>query len=373
MDNEIEMNRPTWVEVDLQSIRNNFLKIKEKVFFRDVICVVKADAYGLGASKIAATLEEVGADGFAVASMEEALTLRESQIKKPILVLGYVDTRNLHLASLNEIRITLFDKDFIKRLKEYRNETPLKIHVKIDTGMHRLGISLEEVPFVFEELSKFKSVIVEGVYTHFASADSDPDYTRFQISQFNRVLEYLKERNACPKVVHAANSAAVLNFEKAYYTAVRPGILLYGITPNHQKIQLESDFKEAVSIKTRIVKVSYYKKGERISYGGTYQTEKESLIATVPIGYADFIPRNLSNKGYVLVKGLKAPIVGVITMDMMMIDVTGFPYIHPGNEVVIVGSQGENKITMEEFATLSNTIPYEILTRLNKRIKRIYK
>ncbi|PMP81898.1 MAG: alanine racemase, partial [Caldisericum exile] len=153
MENEIEMNRPTWVEVDLEAIKNNFLRIQEKVSSKSVICVVKADAYGLGASKIASTLEEVGASAFAVASMEEALSLRDSQIKKPILVLGYVDTRNLHLASLNEIRITLFDKDFLKRINDYKNETPLKIHVKIDTGMHRLGISLTELPSVFEELN----------------------------------------------------------------------------------------------------------------------------------------------------------------------------------------------------------------------------
>jgi alanine racemase len=373
VENEIEMNRPTWVEVDLEAIKNNFLRIQEKVSSKSVICVVKADAYGLGASKIASTLEEVGASAFAVASMEEALSLRDSQIKKPILVLGYVDTRNLHLASLNEIRITLFDKDFLKRINDYKNETPLKIHVKIDTGMHRLGISLTELPSVFEELNKIKNVIVEGIYTHFASADSDPEYTRFQINQFNEAIKYLKDRNMLPKIVHAANSAALLNFEEAHYSAVRPGILLYGISPNPQTLQLGTDFREALAIKTRIVKVTQYGKGERISYGGTYKTEKESLIATIPIGYADCVPRNLSNRGYVLVKGLKAPIVGNITMDMMMIDVTGFPYIHPGNEVVIVGSQGQNRITLEEFASLSKTIPYEILTRLNKRIKRIYK
>jgi len=372
MENEIEMNRPTWVEVDLGKIKNNFLKIKEKTS-SNVICVVKADAYGLGAARIAKALEDAGAHAFAVASMEEALFLREVQISKPILVLGYVDTRNLHLASLNEIRITLFDKDFIKRLKEYESELPLRIHVKVDTGMHRLGISVSEIPYVFDELSKMKNIYVEGIYTHFASADSDIEFTNLQIKRFNDVLDYLKEKQALPPIIHAANSAAILNFRSAYYNTVRPGILLYGISPNPQKITIINDFQEAISIKTRIVKVTEYEKGEKISYGGTYITEKKSLIATVPIGYADCIPRNLSNRGYVLVKGLKAPIVGTVTMDMMMIDVTGFPYIHPGNEVIIVGTQGENKITMEEFATLSNTIPYEILTRLNKRIRRVYK
>jgi len=214
-------------------------------------------------------------------------------------------------------------------------------------------------------------VIIEGIYTHFASADSDKDYTLYQIKTFNRVLDDLSKINALPKIIHAANSAAVLNYEEAYYTSVRPGILLYGISPNAH-ITLDSSFEPAVSLKTRIIKVTNIIKGERISYGGTYELAKDALIATIPIGYADGVPRNLSNKGYVLVKGKRAPIVGTITMDMMMVDVTGFPYIHPGNEVVLIGTQGEERISIEEFSTLANTIPYEILVRFNKRIRRVY-
>jgi len=308
---------------------------------------------------------------FAVASMEEALALREAKISEPILVLGYVDTRNLGLASKNAIRITLFDKDFVKRLEEYTDETPLYIHIKVDTGMHRLGLSPEEVVPTVDTIKKMKNVIIEGIYTHFASADSDKDYTLYQIKTFNRVLDDLSKINALPKIIHAANSAAVLNYEEAYYTSVRPGILLYGISPNAH-ITLDSSFEPAVSLKTRIIKVTNIIKGERISYGGTYELAKDALIATIPIGYADGVPRNLSNKGYVLVKGKRAPIVGTITMDMMMVDVTGFPYIHPGNEVVLIGTQGEERISIEEFSTLANTIPYEILVRFNKRIRRVY-
>jgi len=275
------------------------------------------------------------------------------------------------LASKNAIRITLFDKDFVKRLEEYTDETPLYIHIKVDTGMHRLGLSPEEVVPTVDTIKKMKNVIIEGIYTHFASADSDKDYTLYQIKTFNRVLDDLSKINALPKIIHAANSAAVLNYEEAYYTSVRPGILLYGISPNAH-ITLDSSFEPAVSLKTRIIKVTNIIKGERISYGGTYELAKDALIATIPIGYADGVPRNLSNKGYVLVKGKRAPIVGTITMDMMMVDVTGFPYIHPGNEVVLIGTQGEERISIEEFSTLANTIPYEILVRFNKRIRRVY-
>ncbi|MBP8612746.1 MAG: alanine racemase [Candidatus Atribacteria bacterium] len=367
----VEMNRPTWVEVDLGRVKNNFEQIRKRISGKGVICVVKADSYGLGAAEITKTLVESGASFFAVASMEEALALREAKISEPILVLGYVDTRNLGLASKNAIRITLFDKDFVKRLEEYTDETPLYIHIKVDTGMHRLGLSPEEVVPTVDTIKKMKNVIIEGIYTHFASADSDKDYTLYQIKTFNRVLDDLSKINALPKIIHAANSAAVLNYEEAYYTSVRPGILLYGISPNAH-ITLDSSFEPAVSLKTRIIKVTNIIKGERISYGGTYELAKDALIATIPIGYADGVPRNLSNKGYVLVKGKRAPIVGTITMDMMMVDVTGFPYIHPGNEVVLIGTQGEERISIEEFSTLANTIPYEILVRFNKRIRRVY-
>ena len=367
----VEMNRPTWVEVDLSRIKKNFEQIGKKISGRDIICVVKADGYGLGAAEISKTLVESGASFFAVASMEEALALRDAKIDKPILVLGYVDTRNLSLASKNSIRITLFDKDFVKRLEEYTDEAPLYIHIKVDTGMHRLGLSPEEVAPTVDAIKKMKNVVIEGIYTHFASADSDKAYTLYQIKVFNEVLDDLKKINALPKMIHASNSAAVLNYEEAYYSSVRPGILLYGISPNSQ-ITLDSAFEPAVSLKTRIIKVTHLSKGSRISYGGTYELSRDSLIATIPIGYADGVPRNLSNKGYVLVKGKRAPIIGTITMDMMMVDVTGFPYIHPGNEVVLVGTQGEEKIKIEEFSALANTIPYEILVRLNKRIRRVY-
>lgn len=371
MEERIEMNRPTWVEIDLNKIENNFNEIKKITSNRKVICVVKADAYGLGAHEIANKLSESSAYAFAVASMEEALDLRSSGITKPILVLGYVDTRNLTLASSNGIRITLFDKDFIKRLKEYKDEHVLSIHVKVDTGMHRLGISPEEVEEVFNELLSLKNVIIEGIYTHFSSADVDREYTEHQIRKFDDVLLKLKAKNIHVPVVHAANSATILNFRNAYYDAVRPGILLYGFSPN-ASIKLDSIYQPAVSLKTRIIKVTNLKKGERISYGGTYETDSDKTIATLPIGYADGVPRLLSNVGYVLVKGRKARIVGTITMDMMMIDVTNFPYIHPGNEVVIFGSQNGENISLEEFSSMAKTIPYEILTRLNKRIRRVY-
>lgn len=371
MVDEIEMNRPTWVEINLESIKNNFEAIKNLTPTGRVICVVKADAYGLGAKEIARELEKHSAFAFAVASMEEALELREGGIKNPILVLGYVDTRNLEVAAVNDIRITLFDKDFIKRLKEYKLDTPLYIHLKVDTGMHRLGVDPNEVMSIFEELSSFRNVFIEGIYTHFSSADSSKEYTEFQIKKFNTLLNGLQNRKLKPPLVHAANSATILNFREAYYDALRPGILLYGVSPNIN-LALPNDFSKAVSLKTRIIKVSHYKKGEAISYGRTYITDGDKTIATVPIGYADGVPRNLSNTGYVLVKGQFARIVGTITMDMLMIDVTGFPYIHPGNEVVIFGSQGDKAITLEEFSQRALTIPYEILTRLNKRIKRVY-
>lgn len=363
----MEFNRPIWVEVDLKNLRENFKSIKKIVQKRKIICVVKADAYGHGAVEISKTLQEEGAFAFAVASMEEALVLRENGIRAPILTLGYVDPRTLDIAAKSRISVTLFDKNFIKRLKEYRGNELLNIHIDVDTGMGRLGIFPDEVLSVVEDMEKIKNIRFEGIYTHFSSADIDADYTKKQLNDFNNVIKKLKEKNVNPPIIHAANSPALINFKESYFNAVRPGLILYGA------YSIQNIFKPVLSFKSRIIFARRVPEGKSISYGRSYTTTGEELLATIPVGYADGLPRALSNKGQVLVKGRRAKIVGNITMDLTIINVTNFPYIHPGNEVVIIGKQGEEEITAEEIAKLSDTISYEILTRIGKRVKRIYK
>lgn len=364
----MEFNRPTWVEVDLGNLRKNYREIQKTVGKRKIICVVKADAYGHGSIEVSRILQDEGAFGLAVASMEEALALRENGIKMPILTLGYVDPKTLDIAARTRISVTLFDKNFIKRLKEYTGNEALYVHVDVDTGMGRLGIFPEEALKVIEEISEIKNVKIEGIYTHFASAENDRKYSIKQISSFKKILSELKKKNLLPEIIHAANSAAVSNFKESYFNAVRPGIALYGLAENSSYI-----CRPVLSFKTRVIFSRIVPKGYSISYGRTYTTKKDELLATIPVGYADGLSRLLSNKGEVLVKGLRAKIVGNVTMDLTVINVTNFPYIHPGNEVVIIGTQGNNTITADEIAQITNTINYEVVTRIGKRVKRIYK
>ena len=366
----MEFNRPIWVEVDAAKLRNNLNHVKKIVGNKKIIGVVKADAYGHGAKEVAKILEQEGIYAVAVASLEEALNLRESKIKIPVLTLGYIYPKTLDIAAKNNISVTMFDKNFIKRLKEYKGKEILNIHINVDTGMGRLGLFPSEVGKSVEEIKKLKNINIEGIYTHFATADSDLTYAKGQLNLFKNVLESLKKERLLPSLIHAANSAGILNMKEAFFNAVRPGILLYGLSPFNDR---EIEFEPVMSFKARIIFSRNVPKGKGISYGKIFITKKESLLATIPVGYADGLSKNLSNKGEVLVKGKRAKIVGNITMDLTVIDVTDFPYIHPGNEVVIIGKQGEEEITASEIAKKADTINYEIVTRIGKRVKRMYK
>jgi alanine racemase len=366
----MDLIRPTWVEIDLDNVAYNFLKVKELVRGRKIIGVVKADAYGHGAIEVSKVLEEKGAYALATASLEEALNLRDSGILLPILVLGYVDPSALPLAAKKNVFVTLFDKNFVKRLKQYKGNSILNVHINVDTGMGRIGISPGELLDVVESISKLKNIRFHGLYTHFATADSDQAFTQQQLKIFNELIKNLTSKGVRPEIVHCANSAAILNTKRSYFNAVRPGILLYGLSPLSEEVAM---FKPVLSFKTRTIYVKEINKGSSISYGRTFIASKKMLVATIPVGYADGLPRALSNKGEVLIKKMRARIVGNVTMDQTVIDVTNFPYIHPGNEVVLIGTQGDERITATEIANKVGTINYEIVSRIGKRVKRIFK
>jgi len=369
----MDLIRPTWVEIDLDNVACNFLKIKERIGDKKIIGVVKADAYGHGAIEISKVLERYGAYALATASLEEALNLREAGISLPILVLGYVDPAALGIASHQNVAVTLFDKHFIKRLKIYDSKAklPLNVHINVDTGMGRIGISPEELLPVAESIENLRNVRFQGLYTHFATADNDLQFAEEQLKIFNELIKNLLRNEIKPEIIHCANSAAILTIgKKSYFNAVRPGILLYGLSPAPVK---DFTLRPALSFKTRIIYVKKIGPGRSISYGRTFIAKKEMLVATIPVGYADGLPRTLSNTGEVLVKGRRAKIVGNVTMDQTVIDVTGFPYIHPGNEVVLIGRQGDEEITATELADKVGTINYEIVSRIGKRVKRIFK
>jgi len=364
--------RPTWVEVNLDNVIYNFLKIKEFVKNKKIIGVVKADAYGHGAIEVSKILERYGAYTLATASLEEALNLREAGISLPILVLGYVDPAALDIASRQNIAVTLFDKNFLKRLKIYnsRAKSILNVHINVDTGMGRIGIAPEELLPVVKSIKDLSNVHFQGLYTHFATADNDLQFAEEQLKVFNELIKNLLLSEIKPELIHCANSAAILTIgEKSYFNAVRPGILLYGLSPTSVE---NFPLKPVLSFKTRIIYVKKIGPGKSISYGRTFIAKKEMLVATIPVGYADGFSRRLSNVGEVLVKGRRAKIVGNVTMDQTVIDVTGFPYIHPGNEVVLIGRQGDEEITATELADKVGTINYEIVSRIGKRVKRIF-
>jgi alanine racemase len=367
---QMEFNRPIWVEIDSTRLRNNYKKIKKLVGKRKIIGIVKADAYGHGAKDVTKILESEGIYGVAVASLEEALSLRSGKVKIPILTLGYIYPKTLQIAAKNNISVTMFDKNFLKRLKEYKGKEVLNIHIDVDTGMGRIGLDPKDVLESIEEIKKLNNVELQGIYTHFATADSDLKYAYEQLNIFKKILESLKSKNYLPELIHAANSASIINIKESYFNTVRPGILMYGLSPFTDR---QTDFEPVMSFKARIIYTRNVGKNKGISYGKTFITQRESLLATIPVGYADGLLRVLSNNGEVLVKGKRAKIIGNITMDLTVIDVTNFPYIHPGNEVVIIGRQGDEEITASELAQRANTINYEIVTRIGKRVKRIYK
>ncbi len=361
--------RPAWVEIDLNKLKRNFHRVERIVGKRKIIGAVKADAYGHGAVEVSKILEKEGIYALSVASLEEALRLRENGIKASILVLGYVVPSALPVAAKFNIPVTLFDKRFIKRLKEYRGDLVLNIHINVDTGMGRIGVDPAEVPEIIDALSVLPNVALQGIYTHLSTADSDVRYANEQLNIFEKILDKIKEKVVLPPIIHAANSAAILNLKRSYFNAVRPGLLLYGLTPFDEPIK---HFEPVMDFKTRAIYCRLVPKRTAISYGKAYMTTKEALIATLPVGYADGYPRSLSNIGEVLIKKRRARIIGNITMDQMMIDVTGFPYIHPGNEVVLIGAQGKEAITPYEIAKKINTINYEIVSRIGERIPRTF-
>ncbi len=365
----MEFIRPVWAEINLNNLKYNFLKLKSITGHTKIIGVVKADAYGHNAVKVSLLLEELGVYALATASLEEALSLRNNGITVPILVLGYVNPEAFSVAAENNILITLFDKNFIKRLLGYRGNKTLNVHINVDTGMGRIGIMPNELLDTIAKIRNITNVHLHGIYTHFSTADSGLSFANAQLKIFKELLKELYSVGIKVDIVHSANSAAILNLKESYFDAVRPGIILYGLSPFDYPIET---FKPVMSFKSRIVYVKKIPKGKSISYGRTFISKKDMTVATIPVGYADGLPRALSNNGEVLVKGHRAKIIGRVTMDQTVIDVTGFPYIHPGNEVVIIGKQGGEEIKAIEIAKKIDTINYEIVSRIGKRVKRIF-
>ena len=369
--------RPTVARVDLDAIRSNFRAIAAFLASGTrpapaIIAVVKANAYGHGAPQVARALEEAGAAMLACADIEEAIVLRQSGVRVPILVFGALSVSDLEGVFEHDLTPTISTPGAAAALQTAAASrgVGLHCHLKIDTGMNRLGFRHDNLDRTLPDLSASPNLVIDAVYTHFATAD-DPEHPMFaeQRERFERVLSRLPAFDIHTTVRHAANSAALLRDERVWYDFVRPGLLLYGVVP--PPLASTIGLRPALSLHSRIVAVKGLRPGEGTGYGLKATFDEPRTIAVVPAGYADGLDLRLAGRGFMLVRGRRAPVVGSVCMDMTMVDVTGTD-VAPGDEVVIIGEQGEESLGVRETAAAIGTIPYELLCRVGSRIQRVY-
>ncbi|SET79590.1 alanine racemase [Oceanobacillus limi] len=366
--------RQTWAEIDLGAIKYNIEQVKAKLPQQsDIIAVVKADGYGHGSVQVANKALEAGAKALAVALLEEAFVLREAGFKVPILVLGWVSPEYAAIAAENNITLTFFQKEWMDEVALLPMKKKVKLHMKWDTGMGRIGIRTEtELKNILQGLKNNKNIELTGVYTHFATAD-DQDLTFYhqQNKRFQELLKVFQEIWSEPVVIHTGNSAASIRFPKEMHNYIRLGISMYGLYPSKPvKLERSLQLKAAFSLHSRLVHVKRVPAGQSISYGRTYITKESEWIGTIPIGYGDGWSRRLQGKE-VLVNGKRMPIVGRVCMDQVMIRLDQEYKL--GTKVTLIGEQKNNSIEMDEIADYLDTINYEIPCMINERVPRRYK
>ncbi|MEE8185746.1 MAG: alanine racemase [Thermodesulfobacteriota bacterium] len=367
--------RPTVAIVDRSAIRHNFKKIREKILpDTKILAVVKADAYGHGAVEVARVLESIGCDFFGVALCEEGIELRKAGIKTPIVVLGGSYPGQPKELLLYNLTPVVFDTDTALLLNKHakKSRAVIKIHVKVDTGMGRLGFLPHQIGPFLKKLKGLENIELEGILSHFAEVDEEnKSYSKKQLDCFLDVLDVVKKMNYKPKFAHMANSAAIVDYPSAHFNLVRPGIMLYGSYPNN-RFKDKIDLRAAMKLKTQVIQLKRVSSGFPVSYGRRYVTDKDTIIATIPIGYGDGYPRCLSESGDMLVRGKRARVIGMVCMDLTMLDVSDIDGVNVGDEVVVMGSQNEEEITADDIAERAGMISYEVLCGISKRVPRVY-
>ncbi len=364
--------RPTWAEVDLGALIDNYRKLRALTNSR-IIPVVKADAYGHGAVPVARALASEGVTAFAVAIVEEALELRRAGIEQDILVLQGAWPGQEEDAILNRLSLAVFSPESVSRLESAARKVsePARVHIKIDTGMNRLGVPWDSMEPFAASLCHSGEVSIVGTFSHFASSEEeDPAFTSEQIRRFHRAVESLRLAGLSPGEIHLSNSGGVLYHESTRGYGVRPGIALYGYPPAPERSPLV--LKPVLTLKTRVARIHVIPAGESVGYNRTFTATRTTSVATLPIGYAGGYRRDLSSKGKAIVRDSWAPVLGLVSMDLTAIDVTGIPDVSVGEEVILLGSSRSCKMDAATWADLLGTIPYEILTGLGSRIPRIY-
>ncbi|HOS69549.1 MAG TPA: alanine racemase [Bacillota bacterium] len=374
---DLKKIRAAWVEVDLDALAHNMREIR-RLAKKDalVTAVIKADGYGHGATKIAQTLLENGADRFAVAVLDEGIELREAGFEVPILILGFTDKERAEEIVSYDLEQAVYSWELAEAISKeaVKQNKTAKIHIKVDTGMGRIGLRPDKDSVqLIKKISKLPNIAIEGIFTHFAVADTlDKTYTEGQYERFTWICGELERENVKINVKHCGNSAAIIDLPNMHLNMVRAGIILYGLKPSDEVMLDKIELKQVMSLKVRITHVKEIEAGQSVSYGRRFIAEKKSKIASLPVGYADGYTRMLSGKAEALVKGRRVPVVGRICMDQCMIDVTGIEDVKVGDEVVLFGKQGEGFIHIDELAEKLDTINYEIVCMISRRVPRVY-
>lgn len=379
-DNMEEYHR-AYAEIDIEALRKNILTSRNMLPENTgIIAVIKTDAYGHGAVPVAMAVKDMVA-GYAVATLDEAIELREAGIEAHILILGYISPMEYKAAIKNDIILSMYDYEEAVKLSEMAGHMGRmgKCHIKVDTGMNRIGLSaksmedMKNTADIIEKIKALPGIICDGIFMHFATSDAaDKTKARKQYDNFRLLLDILKERNITFAYRHCSNSAAIIDMPECTFEWVRQGITMYGLEPS-DTMQKKIKLYPVMSLKSHVVHIKTIHAGDEVSYGGIYRADSDRRIATVSIGYGDGYPRSLSNKGYVLIRGKKAPIVGRICMDQFMVDVTYIADVKVEDVVTLIGEDHGSVISAEELGALSGRFNYELVCDINKRVKRLYK
>jgi alanine racemase len=367
--------RPAYLEIDLKALASNVKNIKKRLGKKvELLAVVKADAYGHGACEVSKVAMKSGATSLGVAILEEGIELREKGIKSPVLILYPEFWGREKKIVQYDLQPVVIDYDFTCNLNQEasRQRKIAEVFLKIDTGMRRYGIEPAEVLDFFRKIKKLKNIKVKGILSQFSTTEErDKDFAEYQLSLFKQTVRELEEENGTRLIRSIANSGAVLELPQSYFDQVRVGILMYGIYPSldlPQRIKV----KPVISLRSKILQMKKVGKGVSIGYGRSFFTKRKTKFGTIPVGYADGYPRILSNKGEILIKGRRAPIIGRVCMDAFMVDLTHIPGVKTGEEAVLLGRQGKDKIDADQIGEWSQSLSYEIVTRMGKRLPRVY-
>jgi alanine racemase len=371
MDSDFPL-RPAWIEIDLGKLRRNLQLIRRDLpAAAQLMAVVKDDAYGHGALEVARIALEEGAWGFGLSTLEEAMALRQGGLRTPLLLLGERQEAELEWCVAHDLTVCVNELHTVRALAQTaaRFNKRVPVHLKINTGMSRYGVRWDEALPIVEKILSEKSLLLEGVMTHFSQSDeTDKGFANLQLSRFNEILHALEELKVPVKLRHTCNSGGFLDLPHAHLDMVRTGILMYGIFPS-QVCRRIPGIEPVMSVKAKIAAIQKLKPGEVVGYGMRYQAQDERRVAVLPIGYGDGFPR-VRNEGYALIHGKRAPLIGGIAMDALMVDITDIPQAQMWDEAVIMGRQGDEEITARDIAKLKNSVTYDVLTGWRLRMRR---